>query len=101
VTGEDGGSDAAGTAGTGPGDGTGGSDDRGGARGDRLDLLVNGAPWAGRDGATVADLVAAWCPSPRGIAVARNDEVVPRSTWGTTALVHGDRIEIVTAAAGG
>ena len=49
----------------------------------------------------MADLVARWCPSPRGIAVARNGEVVPKSRWDRTPLAHGDRIEIVTAAAGG
>jgi sulfur carrier protein len=49
----------------------------------------------------VADLVDRWCPSPRGIAVARNGAVVPKSSWETTPLVPGDRIEIVTAAAGG
>jgi len=42
-----------------------------------------------------------WCPSPKGVAVARNGEVVPKSRWGDTHLVPGDRIEIVTAVAGG
>jgi sulfur carrier protein len=49
----------------------------------------------------VADLVAQWCASPRGIAVARNGDVIPKSSWETTPLAPGDRIEIVTAAAGG
>jgi sulfur carrier protein len=62
---------------------------------------VNGQPWEGPDGLTVAGVVAAWCPSPRGIAVARNGEVVPRSAWDATTIAAGDRIEIVTAAAGG
>jgi sulfur carrier protein len=62
---------------------------------------VNGAPWDGQPGTTVADLVAQWCPSPRGIAVARNGDVVPKSRWEHTPLLDGDRIEIVTAAAGG
>jgi sulfur carrier protein len=64
-------------------------------------IIVNGAPWESPDGATVADLVDTWCPSSRGIAVARNGEVVPKSTWTGTRLRAGDRIEIVTAAAGG
>jgi sulfur carrier protein len=49
----------------------------------------------------VADLVAEWCPSPRGIAVARNGEIVPKSRWAGTRVTTGDQIEIVTAAAGG
>ncbi len=64
-------------------------------------IRVNGAPWDGPPGMTVAHLVSQYCPSPRGIAVARNGEVVPRSTWDRTELAAGDEIEIVTAAAGG
>jgi sulfur carrier protein len=52
-------------------------------------------------GATIADVVATWCPTARGIAVARNGEVVPRSLWAEEAVCDGDAIEIVTAAAGG
>ncbi len=47
-------------------------------------IEVNGEPWAGPAGVTVAELVSAWCPSPKGIAVARNGEVVPKSTWART-----------------
>jgi sulfur carrier protein len=64
-------------------------------------VVVNGAPWDGPEGTTVADLVAEWCPSPRGIAVARNGEIVPKSRWAGTRVTTGDQIEIVTAAAGG
>jgi sulfur carrier protein len=64
-------------------------------------IEVNGSRWDGPPGTTVTELVDRWCPSRRGIAVARNGEVVPRSRWDETRLVEGDRIEIVTAAAGG
>ena len=37
----------------------------------------------------------------RGIAVAINDEVVPRALWAETALNAGDRIEIVRLMQGG
>jgi sulfur carrier protein len=36
-----------------------------------------------------------------GMAVAVNGSVVPKSEWSMTALRSNDRIEIVTAAAGG
>jgi sulfur carrier protein len=62
---------------------------------------VNGATAELAPGTTVADLVASWCPSPKGVAVAVNAEVVPRSAWATTPLGTGDAVEIVTAAAGG
>jgi len=62
---------------------------------------VNGRPATLEPGTTVAALVAERCPSPRGVAVAINGEVVPRSTWGRTVVAAGDEVEIVTAAAGG
>ncbi len=37
----------------------------------------------------------------KGIAVAVNDEVVPRSRWGETALSADDQVEIVHAVQGG
>lgn len=63
--------------------------------------LVNGVPWDHRPGATIADLVGAWCPSPKGVAVARNGSVVPKSRWSDVVLEPDDTVEIVTAAAGG
>ncbi len=64
-------------------------------------VRVNGASWEGPAVTTVAQLVAEWCRSPRGVAVALNGEVVPKSRWDTTPLSPDDRVEIVTAAAGG
>ena len=66
-----------------------------------MDVTVNGAGHRLAPGTTVAGLVAAWCPSPRGVAVAVDGAVVPRSTWETTEVVAGASVEIVTAAAGG
>lgn len=39
--------------------------------------------------------------NPRGIAVALNDEVVPKGDWATTSLAPGDRVEVITARQGG
>jgi sulfur carrier protein len=69
------------------------------ARGIRI--VVNGQDQVLDAGATVATVVARLCPSPSGIAVARNREVVPRGAWSSTPVELDDRIEIVTAAAGG
>jgi len=66
-----------------------------------MDVMVNGTEERMEASATVADVVVRFCHSPDGIAVARNGEVVPRSAWARTALGAGDRLEIVTAAAGG
>ncbi len=37
----------------------------------------------------------------RGVAIALNGAVVPRSAWATTALKSGDEVEIVQARQGG
>jgi len=68
---------------------------------EELGVVVNSEPCPLPPGATVADAVAARCASSDGVAVARNREVVPRSAWSSTILEPGDRLELVTAAAGG
>ena len=40
-------------------------------------------------------------PAGRGLAVARNGEIVPGAAWETTTLAPDDRIEIVGAVQGG
>ena len=37
----------------------------------------------------------------RGLAVAINDEVIPRSLWPEHTLAPGDRIEVIRATQGG
>ena len=64
-------------------------------------ITVNGAAEDVAEGTSVADLVARHLDSPKGVAVARNEEVVPRSQWDGTVAADGDRFEILTAAQGG
>ncbi len=66
-----------------------------------VQVWVNGESTEWRAEATVAEVVAALCDSEQGVAVAIGREVVPRSQWVSTQLTEGDRLEIVTAAAGG
>ena len=68
-----------------------------------LALQLNGEPIEVRAGATIADLVAALTAQddPRGVAVAVDRCVVPRSEWATTPARAGSLVEVVTAAAGG
>ena len=70
--------------------------------GQALEIRVNGrrAPVAA---ATIAELLSEQAVEmgQRGIAVALNGSVVPRSVWGETALSPGDSIEIVRAMQGG
>jgi sulfur carrier protein len=66
-----------------------------------VELTVNGTGRSVPGGASVADLVSDIAPQQRGVAVAVNGEVVPRTSWSTTALRDGDRVEVLTAAQGG
>lgn len=65
------------------------------------EVVVNGVHRVYPSGATVASVVADLLASSKGCAVARNEAVVPRSAWGDTVLVAGDRLEILSAASGG
>jgi sulfur carrier protein len=64
-------------------------------------LVVNGEDRTLDGSATVAALVDEIGCGTKGVAVAVNDEVVPRSTWSARALVEGDRVEVLKAAQGG
>ncbi|KXK63626.1 sulfur carrier protein ThiS [Micromonospora fluostatini] len=66
-----------------------------------MDVTVNGVERTVAAGASVADLVREVTPQQRGVAVAVNGEVVPRTGWPATALRPGDRVEVLSAAQGG
>jgi sulfur carrier protein len=65
-----------------------------------LRLTINGEEREVAAGA-VDDLVRELGLDPRKVAVERNLEIVPRSTYEATALADGDRIEIVQFVGGG
>jgi sulfur carrier protein len=66
-------------------------------------VLVNGTHTDLDDGATVADLLGRLdVPSDaRGVAVALDAEVVPRSAWASTVVTDGAQVEVLTAIQGG
>ncbi|MDT5036577.1 MAG: sulfur carrier protein [Micromonosporaceae bacterium] len=78
-------------------------------------LTVNGECRTLDDGARVADVVlavmsqaaqpvavrATGAAQTRGVAVAVNGDVVPRSAWPDLPLRDGDTIEVLTAVPGG
>ena len=66
-----------------------------------MKVLLNGERVDISDGTTVDVLAASVLDRPRGVAVAVNGEVVPRSAWATTALHDDDEVEVVTAKQGG
>ena len=60
-------------------------------------VVVNGEALDVPTGCTVGTLA----PNQRGVAVAVNREIVPRSQWAQSLLAEGDRVEILEAAQGG
>jgi thiamine biosynthesis protein ThiS len=66
-----------------------------------LHLTVNGESRTFEGVPDVAALVAALGLNTRKVAVERNLEIVPRSAYAITALMDGDRIEIVHFIGGG
>ncbi|MGH2952542.1 MAG: sulfur carrier protein ThiS [Solirubrobacterales bacterium] len=68
-----------------------------------MTIELNGERVELGDGATVGDAIerAGAAGPTRGVAVAVNGEVVPRSAWTETPLRDGQRVEIVGAIQGG
>lgn len=64
-------------------------------------ITVNGEARQVAPGASLAALLAAIGLDMRKVAVERNEEIVPRSTYATVALGAGDRLEIVHFIGGG
>jgi thiamine biosynthesis protein ThiS len=64
-------------------------------------ITVNGQERDIADGETVAALLRAIGLDTRKVAVERNEEIVPRSTYDSVALTPGDRLEIVHFIGGG
>jgi thiazole synthase len=66
-----------------------------------LRVTVNGQPRTTPPGTTVAALLATMGIDPARVAVEKNQDVVPRKTWGEAPIAEGDRIEIVAFIGGG
>ena len=64
---------------------------------------LNGSAVELRDGASLADAVAAAgaANETRGVAAAVDGEVVPREGWGSRTLTDGAEVEVVRAVQGG
>ena len=63
--------------------------------------MVNGEERTLEDGLTLAGLLELLGTPKNGIAVARNDRVVSRSSQHHERIEDGDRIEIILAVSGG
>lgn len=68
---------------------------------EQIALTVNGDSLRVEAGLTVAGLIAKLELDTRKVAVERNLEIVPRSTYEAVRLEEGDRLEIVHFIGGG
>ena len=68
-----------------------------------ISVTVNGERRSVPEGASVAELLELLDvpTSGRGVAVAVDGEVVPRSRWAASTLLDGARIEVLVAVQGG
>ncbi len=66
-------------------------------------FTLNGEPVEVPQGATIAEVVAALTAEddPKGVAVAVDRCIIPRSEWASTPARPGTVVEVVSAAAGG
>jgi sulfur carrier protein len=66
-----------------------------------VQVTLNGVATEVAEDTTVAALVAERGGRHDRIAVARNGDVVPRSSWAATRLSPGDDLEVLAPTAGG
>jgi sulfur carrier protein len=66
-----------------------------------MNVVVNGERRELHHETTVADVVRSLVEAERGVAVALDGEVVPRSAWATTRLRDGHHVEVLRAVQGG
>ena len=64
-------------------------------------ILVNNQETELTAGNTIADLAAQLELPAQGVAIAVNNRMVPRASWGEHALQEGDSLVIIKAACGG
>lgn len=69
--------------------------------GTTIRIMVNGEAREIPAATTLAELLAQIGLDTRKVAVERNMEIVPRSTYAATALAAGDQLEIVHFIGGG
>lgn len=64
-------------------------------------IFINGTEQQVEPNSSVLALVQTLADDPRGIAIERNLEIVPKAEHATTLLEDGDRLEIVQFVGGG
>lgn len=66
-----------------------------------MQIILNGETREVAEGLSVEALVLTLAEDPRGVAIERNLEIVPKAEHGSTILQDGDRLEVVQFVGGG
>lgn len=66
-----------------------------------MQIFLNGESRTVDPGTSLEALVLTLSDDPRGIAIERNLEIVPKAEHGSTMLQDGDRLEVVQFVGGG
>ncbi|MDZ4201050.1 MAG: sulfur carrier protein ThiS [Gallionella sp.] len=66
-----------------------------------ITLSINGEPRRFPQALSIAELIELMGLADKRIALERNGEIAPRSTFATQQLADGDKLEIVVAVGGG
>lgn len=66
-----------------------------------MQIILNGESRDIAEGTSVEALVLTLADDPRGVAIERNLEIVPKAEHATTVLEDGDRLEVVQFVGGG
>ena len=66
-----------------------------------MKLKVNSKETEAKDGCTIAELASQLALPERGVAIAVNNKMIPRSEWEKFALQENDNLVVIKAACGG
>ncbi len=66
-----------------------------------ITIIVNGAVRQLPQSISISDLIEDMGMTGKRVALERNGEIVPRSTFASQKLAEGDKLEIVVAVGGG
>ncbi|HSQ42383.1 MAG TPA: sulfur carrier protein ThiS [Fibrobacteraceae bacterium] len=66
-----------------------------------MNVICNDSPLELREGARLLDLLQQLSLEARGVALAVDDVLVPRSRWTDFTLQEGQRVTLIQAAQGG
>ena len=66
-----------------------------------MTLQLNGENKTLRAGSTIVDAINEWRLGDHSFAIALNEEFVPKSSYSTTSLQEGDRVEVLIPMQGG